>query len=171
MKKEAIKRFWQYVDKTNECWNWTKCLNEKGYGIFGVDGKKVDRAHRIAYRLCVGEIPAGLFVCHHCDNPKCVRPDHLFLGTNLDNVKDMFLKNRNSPPPPMGGWNKVTLSTAAINDLGKFPDTVIARREGVSKFVIARARREKNIPPHPPTTRFKSGDPHPCWSRKKGGAP
>lgn len=75
------------------CWWWTAGKDHKGYGRFGIDGK-TQLAHRVSYRLYVGEIPDGLYVCHHCDNPSCVRPDHLFLGTATDNMQDCKSKGR-----------------------------------------------------------------------------
>ena len=75
------------------CWIWRGRISEKGYGTYG---KRL--AHRIAYEMWVAAIPSGLNVCHSCDNPPCVRPDHLFLGTNADNTKDMMSKGR-------GKWN------------------------------------------------------------------
>lgn len=90
-------RFWAKVHKTDTCWLWTASLRNKGYGAFTyeVNGKPVqDRAHRYSYQLHVGDIPPGLFVLHRCDTPACVNPDHLFLGTNQDNVDDMIAKGR-----------------------------------------------------------------------------
>jgi len=83
------------------CWIFTGAVNESGYGIVGTGGRGQpnDRAHRITYRHYCGPIPEGMFVCHWCDTPSCCNPDHLFLGTNHDNVKDMVRKGRNSPPP------------------------------------------------------------------------
>ncbi len=89
------KRFWRFVEKIpfHECWEWmgTK-VNEK-YGCFWINGKN-ELAHRVSYRLLRGEIPLNLLVCHKCDNPGCVRPDHLFVGTHLDNTMDMIVKGR-----------------------------------------------------------------------------
>lgn len=83
------------------CWIFTGATNEAGYGIVGTGGRGQpnDRAHRITYRHFCGDIPDGMFVCHTCDVPSCCNPDHLFLGTNQDNVNDMVRKRRNSPPP------------------------------------------------------------------------
>jgi hypothetical protein len=68
-------------------------LDRDGYGAFTVDGKKY-KAHRLAFELATGADPTGLLVCHHCDTPSCVNPDHLFLGTQADNLRDMTQKER-----------------------------------------------------------------------------
>lgn len=88
-----MQRFWDKVDKTDGCWLWTAARNTKGYGRFRVDGNLVS-PHRFAYELEVGPIPNGLWVLHHCDNPRCVNPGHLFLGTHSDNMRDSFAKGR-----------------------------------------------------------------------------
>jgi len=86
-------RFWQKVEKTDGCWFWLGGKNSDGYGSFNI-GTHGTGAHRIAYTLEVGNIPRGISVLHSCDNRACVRPDHLFLGTQLDNVTDMMEKGR-----------------------------------------------------------------------------
>lgn len=100
---ETIARFWAKVEKTDACWHWTAAKDSKGYGIFQFQGKP-HKAHRVAYELTYGPIPAGLFVCHHCDNPSCVRPDHLFLGTVQDNNRDRDQKGRNNPVRGDAHW-------------------------------------------------------------------
>ena len=83
------------------CWIFTGATNDFGYGIVGsgARGEPNERVHRITYKHFCGSIPDGMFVCHTCDVPSCCNPDHLFLGTNQDNVNDMVKKRRNSKPP------------------------------------------------------------------------
>lgn len=99
-------RFWEKVDKTDGCWNWIAArgsVREKtpGYGHFGYLGK-THLAHRLSWKIHFGEIPAGIFVLHKCDNPGCVRPDHLFLGTHADNMADAKTKGRMIKPKMIG---------------------------------------------------------------------
>lgn len=91
-------RFYKWVLKTESCWLWTGSKNKSGYGLIHVKGQNGRNssagAHRVSWVLHCGEIPAGMHVCHHCDNPTCVRPDHLFLGTRTDNMRDAKAKGR-----------------------------------------------------------------------------
>lgn len=91
--RDPIERFMEKVKKTKTCWLWTATKFTAGYGSFSYQSKKV-AAHRFAYTVFVGEIPEGKFVLHHCDVPPCVNPDHLFLGTQTDNLQDMTEKGR-----------------------------------------------------------------------------
>ncbi len=86
----------KFIPEPNSgCWLWTAVCKKKGYGLFGM-GRSMRLAHRVSFDLYVGEIPDGMFVCHKCDTPACVNPDHLFLGTVSDNARDMVNKGRQS---------------------------------------------------------------------------
>lgn len=91
--ERRIARFWSKVDKSGECWVYLYHRAPFGYGMLWVN-KHLVPAHRFSWELSNGLIPKGLWVLHHCDNPPCVRPDHLFLGTPQDNVHDMIAKGR-----------------------------------------------------------------------------
>lgn len=97
MTEDDIKRFWSFVQKTDGCWPWTGATTKDGYGLLSVrSGGRIHtpRANRIAYYLAHGELPDKALVCHRCDNPPCCNPDHLFIGTHDDNMKDMAEKHR-----------------------------------------------------------------------------
>lgn len=87
-------RFWEKVTRSNEgCWTWQGSRNESGYGVLLVRGRKLV-AHRVSWEVIFGPVPDGMLVLHRCDNPPCVRPDHLFIGTHMDNIQDCIAKGR-----------------------------------------------------------------------------
>lgn len=99
-KREKIEQaIWEKVDTSsgdNACWPWQGSRNRQGYGTLNISGRN-HMAHRLVYETLVGGIPLGEIVCHHCDNPCCCNPAHLFTGTHVDNFRDMVRKNRHSP--------------------------------------------------------------------------
>lgn len=149
--------FWNRVDRRDDlwsCWEWQGARNQDGYGTLWVDGSK-QRAHRVAWRLAVGEIPEGLLVLHRCDNPPCVRPDHLFLGTPADNTADMMAKGRarygiatdrsgwRAPRGERSGAAKLTEQAVRTIRTSGESQYVLARRYGVSQVAIHKVRARK----------------------------
>jgi hypothetical protein len=131
---ETLKtRFSSYVAKSDHCWEWTGKKNNKGYGMIRTTGNKSDSfrlAHRISWFLANGDIPEGFHVLHRCDNPGCVNPDHLFLGTHLENMRDKLSKGRAFPD----GWLE---NVRAASEKRKHPDgTWEERRKAFSKSFV-----------------------------------
>lgn len=107
VRKTIAERFFQYVHKTETCWLWTG-PTVKGYGRLKISGEESRdiKAHRLSWELHRGKIPAGMLVCHTCDVPLCVRPEHLFLGTPADNFHDCLCKSRFHPASGEEHWNR-----------------------------------------------------------------
>jgi len=104
-----LKRFWNKFDKKeNGCWEWNGSLNKKinGYGNFYYNHKPI-LSHRFSYTFYNGDIPNNMKVCHKCDNPSCVNPEHLFLGTQSDNIVDSIKKGRFPQSGKNGGGKKL----------------------------------------------------------------
>lgn len=95
--EERQASFWVKVNKTDTCWLWTAATTNGGYGVVNHRGV-ISRAHRLAWEWENGPVPTGMQMCHHCDNPKCVRPSHLFIGTAKENMEDMARKGRSNAP-------------------------------------------------------------------------
>lgn len=127
------------IDLETGCWNYIGCLNEHGYGIFGILNKTY-LAHRVSWKLYVGEIPKGLHVLHHCDNPRCINPEHLFLGTPKDNALDKVSKDRQTKGEVNGGAKLTDEQAAEIRflaALGVETQEKLARRFGVSQPTVS----------------------------------
>jgi hypothetical protein len=136
----------KYNYKVNEkgCWVWQGSVRKKdGYGSINIGQGKTSLVHRLAYTYWKGEIPEGMFVCHHCDNPPCINPDHLFLGTNQDNMNDKMLKGRAFTGFHKGEANGgAKLTNEQVSDIkkllieGEFNQSEIAVEFGVSRQSI-----------------------------------
>ena len=139
---DTVARFWSKVAKGKGCWEWQGALSPSGYGSFRVKlpekGSVNVSAHRFAWALRFGDIQSELMACHHCDNRRCVKVDHLFLGTMQDNADDMVRKGRYGPPRR----SNATLTPDQVREvrallkLGGRP-TAIAMRYGVQRRAIA----------------------------------
>jgi hypothetical protein len=151
-------RFWSKVDKGGPvhpalgtaCWTWTAYRNPKGYGILGRDGS-ARLAHRIAWEIERGPIPDGLFACHRCDNPACVRVEHLFLGTSGDNTRDAAAKGRLVSPARLAAvpradehWTHRRPERVARGDANgsrRFPErSARGERNGCAKLTTEQVR-------------------------------
>lgn len=127
-------RFWAGVDKRGEeeCWPWTKSCVTDGYGTLGAAGL-VFATHRIAWEIENGPIPPGQAVLHSCDNPPCCNVKHLFLGTNLDNIKDMIAKKRGSVK-----LNKIQVEAIKIDERKQH---IIATEYNISQSMVSRIKK------------------------------
>ena len=92
--KSKAEKLQRYEVSNSGCWEWTGAKDRDGYGVFGHHRSKQIRAHRASYELKFGEVKDGVLVFHSCDNPSCINPDHLFLGSPKDNTQDMMKKGR-----------------------------------------------------------------------------
>ncbi len=112
-------RFWKKVEIRGEddCWEWTAALNTSGYGHIQVSTKRLSVAHRVCYMLRFGDIPPKMLVCHSCDNPKCVNPKHLWIGTHNQNMEDMASKIRSSNPSSRKVWTNPEIINQTVLEI------------------------------------------------------
>lgn len=145
---DLMQRLMAKVDKSGDggCWNWTAAVMKKGYGVLNAR-RTYHRVHRLSYILHVGVIPEGMHVLHKCDNRRCVNPEHLFLGTQADNMTDKKLKGR----APKGSSNAAAKlkdnEVASIKTLlarGSCSQPFLARWFNVSQSAIHMIARGKN---------------------------
>lgn len=136
-----IARFMKKVvlDEESNCWVWTACKNSDGYGHFGVGPSTPGKAHRVSYELFRGPIPDGQMVCHKCDNPSCVNPEHLFLGSGQDNMDDRQAKGRTARGV-RNGKSKITPEIARYIRRSPLSERKIARELGVHRGTVNAVR-------------------------------
>jgi hypothetical protein len=152
--ESVSQRFWRYVDKSGgpeACWPWKGSRQGYGYGRFKLASYHTVGAHRLAYLLGHGEGLGDLHALHRCDNPPCCNPDHLFAGTNDDNVADKLAKGRQtSPGDQSGDKNRAAkLSASQVEQIRKriaagHTNTAIAKDYGVTHQLISRIRRGRS---------------------------
>jgi len=148
--EKMMARFWAKVDKNGPivshvkglgcCWLWKAATNSDGYGLVGVDGRTL-RAHRVSWEIHNGPIPAGMCILHRCDNPACVNPAHLFLGTDADNIRDCVAKGRHvtHPAPPGEGHRSAKLTDANVLEIRKlYAAGGVFQRELGERFGVSR---------------------------------
>ena len=152
LKRSIEDRFWAKVAKReNGCWEWTGALNDTGYGVIGLGRREwgLERAHRLSYMMHKGPIPEGKFVCHSCDNPSCVNPDHLFLGSCAENISDMVQKGRNAH----GECSYAKLTHAQVNEIraiyaaGGISQRALGERYGISRSMVGLITRGERWAP------------------------
>jgi len=139
--EKLTNRFWSYVDKDSECygcWDWIGNRHKSGYGKIWVDGETW-LTHRVSWIMFNGEIPDGLCVLHRCDNKSCCNPDHLYLGTNMENSKDMCSKDRQATGEKNGASKLNEEEVILIRELyntGKLSQRALSSMFHISKGTI-----------------------------------
>lgn len=141
-------RFWLRVDKSggpSACWIYQGCKNQVGYGMVSPEFGRTIVAHRFAWQEVHGSIPDGLKCCHSCDNRACVNPEHLFLGTQKDNMRDCRLKGRNAVHKGERNGSAV-LSDAEVCAVREStePSATLAQKFGVTRGSIWRMRSHRS---------------------------
>lgn len=179
LRPQDIARFWARVDRRgpDECWLWTGTKTMRGRGLFSLRAFSPFVAARVAWLIAHGPIPLGLCVCHHCDNPRCTNPSHLFVGTQADNMADAVRKGRirkgeysfvHIHPERMARGERHGHARLKEDDVicireayaGGSSQYVLARRFGVSRTNIERIIHSETWRHLPPTPRRKCLPPH-----------
>lgn len=150
MTQQDVERFWSKVDKSagpDSCWVWIGAMTD-GYGDFWCRPRvQTHRAHRIAYMLAYGDIDSSIMVCHRCDNPPCVNPAHLWIGSALDNTRDCYAKQRNVNLRGSGHGNALLteddVAVILLDWMNGASQKSLATRFGVDKTSISLICRRK----------------------------
>lgn len=142
-------RFWKYVNKSDGCWEWVGNKHQQGYGLMGDSNRgKTLKSHRISWEIHNGPIPEKMCVLHKCDNTSCVNPNHLFLGTQQDNITDMVSKGRQRTGRMMGSTNPISkLTEAQVLEIralvGTMTQKAISSLYSVGEMTISRVVNRK----------------------------
>lgn len=128
----------RYDVKPSGCWEWRNVRSKTGYGTFSAPVVGILLAHRASWMIAYGAIPEGKYICHHCDNPPCVNPDHLFVGSPRDNTADMHAKGRSRNPSGSSHWN-AKLATRDVSEIRRryVPRTLSGSGTGASSAELA----------------------------------
>lgn len=150
---DAVDRFMDKAEPIPDagCWIWTGAVQCTGYGRFGMGDGTIEYAHRAAWRLFVGPIPVGMYVCHKCDQRLCCNPTHLFIGSARDNMRDASRKGR--IVSPLRNWasdethQPAKLTNAQVRHIRASSEglSALARRYGVSTGAIWQARTRRTF--------------------------
>ncbi len=142
-----MQRFWENVTRTETCWLWTAGKQHNGYGRFHHTATATIAAHKFSWIEASGAVPAGLFVLHKCDVRACVNPDHLFLGTKLDNKEDMIAKDRDCYGERVHCHKLTAAQVVSIREeyaAGGITHRELGARYGVRKETIGKVVRFRN---------------------------
>ena len=139
---DVIERFEMKFKRSDGCWLWTAALSNRGYGNFSVKGTTI-YAHRFSYETYVGPIPDDMCILHRCDVKRCVNPEHLFVGTILDNIRDMDAKGRRVIPDRSGAHNgrsKITEEDVRHIRNSPLSGAILGKQYGVHQVTIDRIK-------------------------------
>ncbi len=150
--QETIRRFFAHIHDSDKCWEWSGATDAYGYGALTANGKTL-KSHRVIYEVLFGKIKKNLSVCHRCDNTKCVNPNHLFVGTHAENMRDMVQKGRLTNIRARGEDSaQAKLKNKDVLEIRKlyrpysrmFGAPVLAKKFGVSPTMIKYIVKRKN---------------------------
>ncbi len=140
--KTLVQRFWEKVQKTDGCWIWTGATTQ-GYGVIRAEGpsRAMIRAPRLSYEIHVGPIPKGKHILHHCDNPPCTNPEHLFVGTSKDNAEDMVRKGRSTKGRSTSTW----VARGNVHYTRRIPCAQVGQKNNGSKLTDKQVQEIRNL--------------------------